>query len=295
MCVTSKLKSPRQQKPSAPAGPVPPLESAEGAAGVLDILANELVLLLLTESGILATITASRACRRLRTLARVAHGQEELTVRACDDTIACALYVARLPTVNTLRVEAALGRFELLALTKLRTPPGLRGKHGGHGGQQPTDAEAMPPLPSPLASAAAAAHGRGGHAAAKKAGAAPPPSRSQLHRVRLAWTLTQTLTQTQNLTQTLTLTLTLTLTPTPTLTLTRGAWRGRTARGHRACWGRSPPSTWAPPSPVASRVCPAALSRAPTASGRACVRGLRASVTRRACARAGWRALRYSI
>ena len=51
-------KSPRKQKPhpSAPDGPVPSLESAEGAAGVLDVLANELVLLLLTESGILATI-----------------------------------------------------------------------------------------------------------------------------------------------------------------------------------------------------------------------------------------------
>ena len=91
------------------------------------------------------------------------------------------LLFCRLPSVQTLRVEAAPGRFELLALTKLRTPPGLRGKHGE---QQPTDADAMPPPPSPSASAAAA-HGRGGHAAAK-AGAQPPPSRSQLHRVRLA-------------------------------------------------------------------------------------------------------------
>lgn len=97
MYATANLKSPRKQKPhpSAPDGPVPSLEGAEGAAGVLDVLANELVLLLLMESGILATINASRACRRLRTLARVAHGQQELAVRACDDTIACALYVAR--------------------------------------------------------------------------------------------------------------------------------------------------------------------------------------------------------
>ena len=54
-------KSPRKQRPhpSPPDGPTPSLESAEGAAGVLDILANELVLLLLMESGILATINAS--------------------------------------------------------------------------------------------------------------------------------------------------------------------------------------------------------------------------------------------
>ena len=91
------FKSSRKQRPhpSPPDGPTPSLESAEGAAGVLDILANELVLLLLMESGILATINASLACRRLRTLARVAHGQQELVVRACDDTLACALYVAR--------------------------------------------------------------------------------------------------------------------------------------------------------------------------------------------------------
>ena len=153
------FKSPRklQPDPSAPASPVSPVDSAAGAAGVLDALANELVLLLLTESGILATINASRACRRLHTLARVAHGQPELTVRACDDTIACALYVARLPAVQTLRVEnIEAGRFELLALTKLRTPPGLRGK------QPTTDADTeMPPLPppslSPHNSAAAAA------------------------------------------------------------------------------------------------------------------------------------------
>ena len=91
-------------------------------------------------------------------------------------------------------MEAGPGRFELLALTKLRTPPGLRGKHGEHGErgeQQLTDAEAMPPPPSPSASAtaAAAAHGRGGQPAGTKASAAAaPPSRSQLHRVRLAWT-----------------------------------------------------------------------------------------------------------
>ena len=195
-------KSPRKQRPhpSPPDGPTPSLESAEGAAGVLDILANELVLLLLMESGILATINASLACRRLRTLARVAHGQQELVVRACDDTLACALYVARcalgvqpsaqppttlphtrpllfcrLPSVQTLRVESAPGRFELLALAKLRTPPGLRGKHGE---PQPTEADAMPPPPSP--------------SAVTKAGAAPPAPpalrSSQLHRVRLAWT-----------------------------------------------------------------------------------------------------------
>ena len=171
------FKSPRKQRPhpSAPDGPTPSLESAEGAAGVLDILANELVLLLLMESGILSTINASRACRRLRTLARVAHGQEELVVRACDDTLACALYVTRLPSVQTLRVESAPGRFELLALAKLRTPPGLRGKHGE---PQPTEADAMPPPRSP--------------SAVTNAGAAPPaplaPRSSQLHRVRLAWT-----------------------------------------------------------------------------------------------------------
>ena len=75
----------------------------------------------------------------------------------------------RLTTVKTLQVEAAPGRFELLALTKLRTPPGLRGK------QPPAEAEAMPPPTSYSADAAAM----------------PPPSRpsiSQLHRVRLAWT-----------------------------------------------------------------------------------------------------------
>ena len=208
-------KSPRKQRPhpSPPDGPTPSLESAEGAAGVLDILANELVLLLLMESGILATINAGSSCRRLRTLARVAHGQQELVVRACDDTLACALYVARcglsvqpcarnppppspiapsafpphnlphtrpllfcrLPSVQTLRVESAPGRFELLALAKLRTPPGLRGKHSE---PQPTEADAMPPPPSP--------------SAVTKAGAAPPappaPRSSQLHRVRLAWT-----------------------------------------------------------------------------------------------------------
>ena len=90
MCVTAKVKPPRSQ-----AACLVDLDSAAGAAGILDILANEIVLVLLMESGILATINASRACRRLYTLARVVHGQQELTVRACDDTIACAVYVAR--------------------------------------------------------------------------------------------------------------------------------------------------------------------------------------------------------
>lgn len=163
--------------------PPPPLESAHGASGALDALANELVLLLLTESGVIATISASRTCKRLRTLARVAHGQSELIVRDCDNTIACAVYVARMQ-VKTLRVEAGPGRFETLALGTLRTPPGRRGQAtvssmpppAAPGSHPNNHAACAPPVATSALSAAAAA-------AAK----APAPP-SQLHRVRLAWT-----------------------------------------------------------------------------------------------------------
>ena len=76
---------------------------------------------------------------------------------------------------QALEASPVPGLTKVITLAKLRTPPGLRGKHGE---AQHTEADAMPPPPSP--------------SAVSKAGAAPPappaPRSSQLHRVRLAWT-----------------------------------------------------------------------------------------------------------
>lgn len=186
--MASKASRRNPKLPSVPSGPPPPLESAAGNAGALDALDNELMLQLLTESGIVATIRASRTCKRLHTLALIAHGQTELIVRDCDNTIACAVYVAQLKQVKTLRVEeAGQGRFDVLALGKLRTPPGLRGL------------TAMPPMPPPPApgshpnnhaafAALAAPSPLPIAAATTTKSPAPAAPASQLHRVRLAWT-----------------------------------------------------------------------------------------------------------
>ena len=104
------------------------LQRAVGPSGLLDVLDNDMLLIVLMASGIRGTIAAWRTCRRLRAIARAAHKQPTLTVLQGDNTIACALYAARLVQVKDLRIEreGAPGDFEMFKLQILRTPPWMR-------------------------------------------------------------------------------------------------------------------------------------------------------------------------
>lgn len=102
------------------------LQRAVGPSGLLDVLDNDMLLNVLMGSGLRGTSAASRTCRRLCAVARAVHRQPTLTVLQGDNTIACALYAARLLHVQELRIERSPGVFEMLRLQTLRTPPWLR-------------------------------------------------------------------------------------------------------------------------------------------------------------------------